>query len=352
MMKWLRTLWEIVLGWLTRNKSLASPVQSSTPERVPAVRETPTPDPQPVEEEPMPNKPTLKKGSRGDDVKTLQTLLNAHGANAGNADGQFGSKTERALQRFATTHGLECAGVTTDALWAALEESPPKTGMEPSNPITTGSAALQRSWNNFGGLLKTLAEGLGFHPAAAVAVLMAESGGSGFGADGRLKIRFENHVFKKQLKDDELFAQHFKYDSNQRWKSHYWRSDPAGEWRRLHTRSAGQAEEWRVLDFARTLTDEGALLSISMGAPQVMGFNAKKVGHDTARSMFDEWKQGDGPQIRGLFAFIRSNNKMVTALASEDWEAFAYRYNGSGQAAHYGEVIGDYVQAAKAAGVS
>lgn len=42
----------------------------------------------------------LKKGSKGDDVRRLQNLLNLLGYNCGNADGDFGAKTETAVKAF------------------------------------------------------------------------------------------------------------------------------------------------------------------------------------------------------------------------------------------------------------
>lgn len=55
--------------------------------------------------------PTLRKGSRGDDVKTLQETLNAMGYDCGTADGIFGVKTEIAVRSFQQENGLAADGI-------------------------------------------------------------------------------------------------------------------------------------------------------------------------------------------------------------------------------------------------
>ncbi len=57
---------------------------------------------------------TIKKGSRGDEVKTLQKLLGVV------VDGDFGSKTELAVKSFQKSHNLVADGIVGDKTWAAL----------------------------------------------------------------------------------------------------------------------------------------------------------------------------------------------------------------------------------------
>ena len=63
---------------------------------------------------------TLKVGSRGDDVKTLQANLNLLGYNAGTPDGIFGNGTKNAVISFQKTYGLSADGIagtnTLDAI--------------------------------------------------------------------------------------------------------------------------------------------------------------------------------------------------------------------------------------------
>ena len=57
---------------------------------------------------------TIKFGSRGADVKTLQQKLNLH------ADGIFGTLTDEAVREFQKKKGLTADGVVGSKTWAAL----------------------------------------------------------------------------------------------------------------------------------------------------------------------------------------------------------------------------------------
>ena len=63
---------------------------------------------------------TVSKGSYGDDVKTLQTMLNKV-QNAGLVvDGDFGNGTLTAVKNFQKANGLDVDGIVGPATWAAL----------------------------------------------------------------------------------------------------------------------------------------------------------------------------------------------------------------------------------------
>lgn len=64
--------------------------------------------------------PTLRKGSRGDDVKKLQETLNALGYDCGTADGIFGEKTEIAVRSFQQANGLAVDGIAGKNTMALL----------------------------------------------------------------------------------------------------------------------------------------------------------------------------------------------------------------------------------------
>ena len=72
------------------------------------------------------NRAVLRKGMVGDDVRFLQEDLNRLGYDCGEADGQFGPKTFRAVILFQEEHGLQVDGVagrkTKEAIQKALEE--------------------------------------------------------------------------------------------------------------------------------------------------------------------------------------------------------------------------------------
>lgn len=70
--------------------------------------------------------PMLRKGSKGEYVMLLQTKLMMFGYDLGSygADGDFGSKTLTAVQKFQRDNGLTADGIVGPATWAALEKSP------------------------------------------------------------------------------------------------------------------------------------------------------------------------------------------------------------------------------------
>lgn len=62
----------------------------------------------------------LKKGMTGNDVKTLQILLNGYNFACGSADGDFGTKTEYALKQFQTKFKLGADGIAGNGTWTKL----------------------------------------------------------------------------------------------------------------------------------------------------------------------------------------------------------------------------------------
>ena len=109
-----------------------------------------------------------------------------------------------------------------------------------------------------------------------------------------------------------------------------------------NSHGVGQTAEWEAFDIARTLDEPAALQSISMGAPQIMGFNHAAIGYDSARTMFDRFETDERYHILGLFDFVKgggTTSRMLEALKREQYEQFATYYNGNGQAAAYGARI-------------
>ncbi|MBW7883053.1 MAG: DUF3380 domain-containing protein [Caldilineaceae bacterium] len=201
---------------------------------------------------------------------------------------------------------------------------------------------LVETWNQYGGLLGRLSAQLNIEPGVALAVLLAESAGEPFGPDGRLVIRFEVHIFHRQWGSahSDQFNAHFRFDTDSPWQGHAWRTDPNGPWQALHQ---SQADEWRVLEFARGLDDTAALLSISMGAPQIMGFNFDTLGYKDVQSMFQAFQAGVATQIAGLFRFIQQRG-LAAAIRREDFLDFATNYNGSGAAKRYAALISQWLE--------
>lgn len=63
--------------------------------------------------------PTLRLGSKGDDVKYLQVILNFYGYDL-KVDGMFGSKTEAAVKKFQKSRKLTVDGIVGLKTWSAL----------------------------------------------------------------------------------------------------------------------------------------------------------------------------------------------------------------------------------------
>lgn len=83
-----------------------------------------TPIPEPT---PEPSHKTIKRGSKGDDVKYAQQKLISLGYDLGSygADGSFGAKTEAAVKAFQKSKGLTADGIVGPSTWAALEAAKP-----------------------------------------------------------------------------------------------------------------------------------------------------------------------------------------------------------------------------------
>lgn len=198
--------------------------------------------------------------------------------------------------------------------------------------------ACARVWNTFGGFLEELSRRLQIPVSTLVATIATESSGKAFNADGKMFIRFEVHIFHRYwgVNNQAIFDQHFQFES---WKNHKFRLNTSDDWRAVHI---GQEQEWRVLEFARSLDDTAGLSSISMGAPQMMGFNYKIMGYESVQEMFESFARSANAQILGMFDFIRSANA-IRHLQTGDMLSFATIYNGPGNAHTYESLLDGYI---------
>ena len=90
---------------------------------------------------------TLRKGSKGEAVTDLQTMLLKLGYNLGpcGIDGDFGKATDAAVRRFQSDHRLTVDGICGTATWAELEKSvavPENKGTVPPVPDPAGTEGL------------------------------------------------------------------------------------------------------------------------------------------------------------------------------------------------------------------
>lgn len=94
------------------------------PPEIPTEPETPATEPT----TPTTDRPTLRRGDKGDAVRILQTKLAALGFDLGKygIDGDFGSATEKAVKAFQKAAGLKADGICGPKTWAALEPAEPE----------------------------------------------------------------------------------------------------------------------------------------------------------------------------------------------------------------------------------
>lgn len=92
---------------------------------------------------------TVRKGSKGETVKTLQTILNEVD-NAGLVvDGSFGSATRSAVKAFQEANNLKVDGIVGPATWAALLEKYNGTGaQEDEDTAADYTGTLQKGDKN------------------------------------------------------------------------------------------------------------------------------------------------------------------------------------------------------------
>lgn len=169
-------------------------------------------------------------------------------------------------------------------------------------------------------------------PLVAQAILQIESGGRSFGADGKPLIRFEAHIFKDRLANDALWSEHFQVDPNVPWTKQMWRRSPGDPWQAIHT--GNQADEWAAFSFALGLNADAATKAISMGAPQIMGFNAQRVGWPSAAAMLSAF-QDTNMQTLGFINYFLSDPQLIQAVHDKDWRMIAMLYNGTGNVDSY-----------------
>jgi len=229
---------------------------------------------------------------------------------------------------------------------------PPVKKLKITGKSTYRQRLIKRTWNNYGGLLEGLSKMLKIDPAVAVAVLCVESSGKGFAHDGRMIIRFENHIFWRYWgkSHPSFFFDHFKFNSDKPWRGHKFRKtiksgpnlDPA-DWTTFH--QEGQSGEWQAFEFARSKHPCFSTYSISMGMPQIMGFNHKKIGYKSVKRMFDSFARSERNQIIGFFDFIaKTGSNLINALRKKNFLTFAKLYNGPGKAKVYADRIKTYYE--------
>jgi hypothetical protein len=145
------------------------------------------------------------------------------------------------------------------------------------------------------------------------AVLDVETRGSGFDDNGVIRL-FEEHIFYRQLpksKRDEAVRKGLAHPK--------WRRNYKDNYNRL----------LKAYDFDPT----AALESCSWGLGQIMGFNCKLSGYNTALDMVNHFAVSESNQLEAMIEFIVTAN-LDDELRRHDWANFARGYNGAGYKAN------------------
>lgn len=223
-----------------------------------------------------------------------------------------------------------------------------KVQLTPAKPIAIDSKwpqarrDLAGAYNRLGGLMQALASRTGGDVGGVLAVWQVETAGRSH-TPGRAIIRFENHVFWDQWgkSNAAVFDQHYTYGghngvSGNRWENHKFREKTSAAFETSHPSKNQQDAEYRAFRLAISLAgNEPAIKSISLGGPQVMGFNYKLLGYASAKDLYDNFQANERWHVLGFFDFCKSN-KILGPLGNHAWVDFAKVYNGSGNATVYG----------------
>lgn len=237
---------------------------------------------------------TLRLGSAGDDVASLQRALNLK------PDGVFGPLTEAGVRDFQRKAGLAVDGVAGPQTLAKL--------IGQSRALSAGD-------------ITEAADKLGIDEASMRAVLAVESAGAGFLADGRPKILFERHIMRRQLeaigRDADLLAKYLPEIINAARGGYL-----------------GGAAEHDRLHLARQIDPDSAICSASWGLFQIMGFHWATLGYESASVFAGAMARDEAAQLDAFVRFMHANPSTHKALRDRRWADFARLYNGPAYAAN------------------
>ena len=169
--------------------------------------------------------------------------------------------------------------------------------------------------------IQAAAMAIGVETAVLKAILKVEARGEGF-KDGMLVILYEPHIMHRLLTEAGL-TRELEILERRGLAYRRWGEKP-------YPRSI--EDRWEQVKKASTVAgEEYALSSASLGLPQIMGFNHKQAGYDSALHMANAFILGGEPeQLGALATFIENDPRLLRAARDKDWTAFARTYNGPG----------------------
>lgn len=167
-------------------------------------------------------------------------------------------------------------------------------------------------------LISSIASQKGYDVAVLKAILAVESRGNAFGSDGRPIIRFEPHIFDAECGCADGVPPTFTPGAKR---------SVAGV-----SCDGGQSAEYACFEKAKTINENAAYKSISVGTAQILGRYPTLAGYSTAKEMYEAFAASEKAQIEGFFTFLeKKSSKMPEAIKNKDWTTIALLYNGKGQ---------------------
>lgn len=170
--------------------------------------------------------------------------------------------------------------------------------------------------------IKKVAKANNLEPAAIKAVVIVESGGSGFiNGTTKPKILFEGHIFWNQLIKVGI-------DPNKIIKGN--ENIIYSKWTKIYY----SEDQYLRLEKAKKINIDAALKSTSWGLFQIMGFNHASCGYNNVTDYVNDMYIDEQHQLQAFINFIKndSSGNKYKALQNKDWATFAKLYNGSSYA--------------------
>lgn len=244
-------------------------------------------------------------------VKVMQDKLNTAGYDCGTPDGIFSTGTANAVNNLKQDNGLSPnSRVDKDTL----------TVLESCKPTSNGARNLKR---RLGSHISSTATQYNIDEDILGGIILTESLGEGF-VNGKLLIRFENKTFLNRTNNSDASSV-FKIEND---ASYYYINE---QW--IKTHGNGQTSEYEAFELAKNYDEKSAYESISMGLPQIMGFNHTSASYDSAQNMFDDFYASEVSQVSALGKYIVTYNDGILLSACHDRNLFqiAKIYNGNGE---------------------
>ena len=149
-------------------------------------------------------------------------------------------------------------------------------------------------------------EGLSF--SFLKAFIDVEAAGNGFDPKtGKILIQFEPHLFKQNFKT-------------------WWKNAKIAVWET--NKVEPQPQEWQAFNSAFAEDKEAAMLSTSIGLPQILGAHYKRLGFKSVGEMWDNFKESEYNQVKALVKFIKTDARLLKAVLEENYHLVATYYNG------------------------